>query len=76
MNAIAFVLELLSKLPAVLNATRRLVQATKDTEPPPVMSENDALNYLRGANNEKHKAFMHNVMGKVEKEKPEEPTDG
>ena len=79
MGPFAFILELLSRLPAALNATSRLVKATKDTEPPPppVGGEGQADQYLRGRNEEKFDRLLRSDTLRLPEEpvKPEEPVD-
>lgn len=81
MSPWAFIIEVLSKLPEVISATSRLVKATKETEPtPPLVTGDEALEYLRGANNQAERIFQRERidaatkdMGKDEPFTPEEP---
>jgi hypothetical protein len=83
MSPLSFILELLTKLPVALSATRRLVEATKASEPPPpvpITGEADAL--LKGANNQMVKDLMRQerltdlrARLRGEAEKPEEPVE-
>lgn len=74
MGPLAFILELLSKLPGVLNAASRLVKPAKAPEPPPpVGGEGQADQYLRGKNNAKFDTTLTGDINRLQI--PEEPAE-
>ena len=80
MSPFTFILELLTKLPPALSATRRLVDATKASEPPPPEMTGEAAEFLRGRNYEIHRQFIEQQRQKRLQElrdridgEPEEP---
>lgn len=80
MSALSFILALLTRLPAALNATTRLVRAAKPTEPQgDPEAPTGAEQYLRGRNEARLEQKMYERIPNVtqrlqEKEEPEEPT--
>ena len=73
------ILRLLSGLTGLTSATTRLVEAVKDTEPPPPpIGQDGAEEFLRGQNKVLHQTWLtgdiHDRLERDEKPESEEPT--